>query len=47
MSHRTSFILALVIVGLIAIDLYFYGTEHVIFLGKFLQQLLYIKQTNT
>lgn len=40
MSNRTSLILALIIVGLVLLDLAFFGTEHVIFLGKKLADLI-------
>lgn len=40
MSNRTSFVLGLIIVGLILSDLYFYGSEHVVFLGKKLATLI-------
>ena len=39
-SNRTSLILALIIVGLVLLDLAFFGTEHVIFLGKKLADLI-------
>lgn len=40
MSNRTSFVLGLIIMGIVLSDLYFYGTEHVIFLGKKLAELI-------
>ncbi len=40
MSNRTSLVLGLIIVGLILSDLYFYGSEHIVFLGKKLSELI-------
>jgi hypothetical protein len=40
MSNRTSFVFGLIIVGLILIDLYFFGTLHMVFLGKKMAELI-------
>lgn len=40
MSNRTSLVLALIIVALVLLDLTFFGTEHLIFLGKKLADLI-------
>ncbi|MEO0401407.1 MAG: hypothetical protein AAF214_03430 [Pseudomonadota bacterium] len=40
MTNRGAFILGLFIVGAITLDVYLYGSEHLIFLGKKLAELL-------
>lgn len=40
MTNRSAFILALLIIGAISIDVYLYGSQHVIFLGKKLTDLI-------
>ncbi|MEP1767636.1 MAG: hypothetical protein ABJJ53_13480 [Sulfitobacter sp.] len=40
MTNRIAIILALLIIGAIAIDYFYYGTEHLIFLGKKLAELI-------
>lgn len=40
MTNKTALVLALVIVGVIAVDMWYYGTEHIVFLGKKLFELI-------
>ncbi|WP_299549196.1 hypothetical protein [uncultured Tateyamaria sp.] len=40
MTNRIAFLLALLIVGAIAVDVFLYGMQHLIFLGKKFAELL-------
>ena len=40
MTNRIAFVLGLLIVGALVVDYIFYGTEHSVFLGKKLTDLI-------
>lgn len=40
MTNRIAFVLALLIIGAIAIDSFYFGTEHIIFLAKKMAELI-------
>ncbi|MEQ6204245.1 hypothetical protein ABMC88_14485 [Sulfitobacter sp. HNIBRBA2951] len=40
MTNKIAFVLALIIIGAIAVDYVYYGTEHVVFLAKKMTELI-------
>ncbi|MDC0135301.1 hypothetical protein OAI26_01300 [Sulfitobacter sp.] len=40
MTNRIAFVLGLLIIGAIAVDYVYYGTEHIVFLAKKMTELI-------